>query len=304
MFRYLLTAGALKMFSATTQTKRLYRYLGNRFGAQRRVNAGLLKHYIDRPQYLIERVRTHNAIRPGDRLLELGTGHMPWESTILRLFYDVEITLFDVWDNRQFSAMRQYLKEFELVLSDVIPMDAEQKNRAETMIRAILTMTSYEELYRFLGLSYVVNPTGSLDIFPQNSYNVVYSFSVMEHVSRADLAGFIRSSYRLLKPGGFSLHLIDLGDHLACYDKGVPEKNYLRYSDRRWKRFFQNDVQYFNRVQSPEWMQMFQQAGFLLVEEIAEPIDITGLHIDASYAHIKQSDLACMTLKIIHRKPE
>jgi predicted SAM-dependent methyltransferase len=303
MLRYLMTAGALKVFSATPQTKSLYRYLGNRYGARRRVNAGLPKHYIHRPRYLIERVRTHHAIQPGDRLLELGTGWMPWESTILRLLYDVEITLFDTWDNRQFSAMHQYFKEFGPLIDDVIPLDPEEKHRVESMLAAIAAATSYEEVYRLLGFTYVVNPAGSLDSFPENSFNLAYSFTVMEHVCRAGLPAFIHSLHRLLKPGGLSIHLIDLGDHLAYYDTGVSYKNYLRYSDRQWKALFQNDVQYFNRVQRPEWMQMFQSAGFSLVEQVAEPTDIAGLHVDAAYAHLSHEDRSCMTLKIVHRKP-
>ncbi len=40
-----------------------------------------------------------------------------------------------------------------------------------------------------------------------------------------------------------------------------------RYAEKVWKRYFENDVQYFNRVQRPEWLEMFQQAGFEMVEE-------------------------------------
>lgn len=245
----------------------------------------------------------HNAIRPGDRLLELGTGWIPWESTILRLLYDVEITLFDTWDNRQLPAMHQYFKDFGSIIGDVLPLDPEEKDRVESMLGAIAASTSYEEIYRVLGFKYVVDPAGSLETFPDDSFDLAYSLSVLEHVRSDDLPAFTHSLYRLLKPGGFSVHLIDLGDHLAYYDTGVSYKNYLRYSDRQWRVLFQNDVQYFNRVQRPEWMQMFRRAGFSLVEEIAEPIDITGLHVDPAYAHLSREDQSCMTLKIIHRKP-
>lgn len=171
------------------------------------------------------------------------------------------------------------------------------------MLGAIAASTSYEEIYRVLGFKYVVDPAGSLETFPDDSFDLAYSLSVLEHVRSDDLPAFTRSLYRLLKPGGFSVHLIDLGDHLAYYDTGVSYKNYLRYSDRQWKALFQNDVQYFNRVQRPEWMNMFRRAGFSLVEEIAEPLDITGLRIDPAYAHLSREDQSCMTLKIVHRKP-
>ena len=41
---------------------------------------------------------------------------------------------------------------------------------------------------------------------------------------------------------------------LYHYDTSVSAKNYLRYSDAVWKRWFENRVQYFNRVQRREWL--------------------------------------------------
>ena len=107
-----------------------------------------------------------------------------------------------------------------------------------------------------------------------------------------------------MKPGGYSIHQIGLGDHLSHYDKKESPKNYLRYSDRTWKTFFENDVQYFNRLQVPDWLGLFDEAGFSLLEKITASHSIESIRIDPKYEEYEKDDLECTRLTIIHRKPE
>ena len=107
MLRYGLTALALKAFSATNSTQHLYRKLGNTFGARSRARKRPPPYYMERARNIVEQVRRFDLIRPGDRLLEIGSGWVAWESTVLRLFFDVQVTLFDVWDDRQFAPFQR-----------------------------------------------------------------------------------------------------------------------------------------------------------------------------------------------------
>ncbi len=303
MLRYMLAAGALKVFSATSQTKRVYRHLGNTVGARKRANAGLPKVYVDRAQEIISQVRKHKAVKNGDRLLELGTGWLHWESTILRLFYDVEVTLFDVWDNRQFPAFQRYFKDFAAIVDTTIPMSEEEKTRVHGLLDKILGANSFDEVYAILGHKYVVNPTGSLGQFPDGYFDLVFSCSVLEHVEKPIITGFMQGCHRVMNPRGLAIHLIDLGDHLTLYDHTMPyNKNYLRYSNTLWKLCFQNDVQYFNRIQRPEWLKHFADAGFRLIEERAEPIQLNGISISKSFSGFSKEDLACLTMKVVYGK--
>lgn len=304
MVRYMMAAGALKVFSANSQTKKLYRFIGNSVGAKRRVNAGLPHVYVDRAKEIMMQVRKHNAIKPGYRLLELGTGWLHWESTILRLFYDVEVYLFDVWDNRQFPAFQQYFRDFAAVVDSTIPMTNAEKERVHGLLDKLQKTTSFEEVYALLGHKYIVNPKGTLEQFPDNYFDLAFSCSVLEHVEEQIIPVFMQGSYRVLKPGALAIHLVDLGDHLTLYDSTMTyNKNYLRYSDTVWRLFFQNDVQYFNRIQRPQWKRYFSDAGFQLVEERAELIDLNGVKISETFSQFDRSDLTCLTLKVVHRKP-
>ncbi len=298
-----MTAAALKMFSISPQTKRFYRLLGNILDQRRRIQEGLNEYYVDRARKILELCERHNTIQKGNRLLEIGTGWMHWESMIIRLFYDVEITMFDVWDNRYFGAYKQYFRQFEGIIDTEIGMDQTQSKRVHKLLQAISKASSFDEIYNLFELQYVINPSGTLNNFQDESFSVIFSCDVLEHIDRSLLPEFIQDFHRLLKPGGYSLHKIDLIDHLYYYDTSASVKNYLRYPDKVWKRYFENSVQYINRVQRPEWLDFFHKAGLELVEEQPIFADLGTIKVDKGYETLSRQDLQCVTLTVVHRKP-
>ncbi len=302
MIKYIMTAAALKMFSISPQTKWVYRQLGNTLGQRRRIQRGLGRPRLARAKKILELCKRHHAIQHGDRLLEVGTGWVHWESTIIRLFYDVEITLFDVWDNRHLEAYKHHLRQLEQIVDSELDMNPVQQERVHGLLRAISKANSFDDIYKLLGFSYVINPSGTLKQFQDESFALIFSCNVLEHVDRDILPEFTQDFHRLLKPGGYSIHQIDPGDHLAYYDKSVSLKNYLRYSDNVWRRYFENQVQYFNRVQRPEWLAFFQKAGFETIEEESVSVDIGTMKIDKSYEGLEKQDLQCISLNVVHKK--
>jgi cyclopropane fatty-acyl-phospholipid synthase-like methyltransferase len=304
MIKYLMTAAALKSFSISPQTKRVYRLLGNILDQRRRMREGLNTYYVDRTKKILELCEKHHAIQKGEGLLEVGTGWLHWESMIIRLFYDVEITMFDVWDNRYFGAYKQYFRQLEEIIDRELDMDSMQRERVHNLLHTILRARSFDEIYDLLGLRYVINPSGTLKQFQDESFAVIFSCDVLEHIDKSILPEFIQDFHRLLKPGGYSIHKIDIIDHLYYYDTSVPIKNYLRYSDKVWRRYFENDVQYINKVQRPDWLDLFHKAGFELVEEESISADIGTIEVDRVYKNLSRQDMQCVTLTIVHRKPD
>ena len=43
-----------------------------------------------------------------------------------------------------------------------------------------------------------------------SSFDIIFSVSVVEHISNEDINSFIRDCYRILKPGGQMIHLVDM----------------------------------------------------------------------------------------------
>lgn len=259
--RYALTAATYKLISLNPQ---FYRFLGNTLGTKRRVREGLPPGHPGRAKRFLAQCEKHQAVRDGDKVLEIGTGWVHWESIIIRLFYDVEATLFDVWDNRQLEVLKRYFEQFEELIGEEIEIDETQKQRIHRLIGLISKADSFDDLYQSLGFRYVVDESGTLEQFPDESFNLIYSNNVLEHVFESTIPALTQDIYRLLKPGGFSVHKIDITDHLirpAGIRNMSNHKNYLRYSDKTWKRYFENKVHYFNRIQRSEWLALFQRAG-------------------------------------------
>jgi hypothetical protein len=298
MLRYMLAASALKAFSLNATTRGLYRRLGNELGARRRAANLDLSTYVSRGDLLVELIRKYLAAQEDQHLLEIGTGWMHWFALYVRLFLKAEIATFDVWDNRQFDALKSAFERLEPIL---IERDAPRTVREN--LRAILFANDFADLYRRLNLSYVIGSDGSLAAFADNSCNCIFSLHVLEHVTRESVKRLCAEIYRLLVPGGFSIHQIGIDDHLSHYDPTCSPKQYLRYSDRTWKLLFENSVQYINRLQMSDWLKAFCATGFLVRETLPIYANLSGLRINPLYDGYEEGDLACRNLTLVLQKP-
>jgi hypothetical protein len=90
MLRYVAAAAALK-FASLPPASPLYRKVGNQVGARRQVRSRLdpAEGYVVRARRVLDLCNEHGLIRDGASILEIGTGWVHWEATVLRLFYDV-----------------------------------------------------------------------------------------------------------------------------------------------------------------------------------------------------------------------
>jgi SAM-dependent methyltransferase len=302
VIKYVATAIALKAFSSTRLTRNLYRALGNRVGNKRRHAEELPWYYLDRVKRMLRLTSTHPIVRDGDRVFELGTGWLHWEALTLRLFWQVEGVLFDVWDNRQLGAVKNYVVQLRMLLEDNLGLPPQRIDHARTLIDQIAIVSSFDELYKLLGFRYVVENSGSLRQFDDSSFQLIVSAGVLEHVKRNALKELISETHRMVKPGGWVLHSIDTSDHLSHYDPAASKKAYLRFGEPTWRYIFENQVQYINRVQRGEWLDLFGNAGFELIEEETHSTELKDVTVAAPYAAMDKRDLECTVLRVALRK--
>jgi SAM-dependent methyltransferase len=300
--KYITTAVALRCFSYSSFTRGLYRRLGNSIGNKRRSSGTMPGYYPERVKRIVQLQRRYKIIKDGDRILELGTGWLHWEAITLRLFYDIKAVLFDVWDNRQLGGLKNYIRQLRDMLGSGFELSAGELKRARGLIQQIVEVESFIDLYNLLGFEYAIQSSGSLKQFSSGSFQLVVSGGVLEHVKRAALPTLIRETERVLKPGGWAVHSIDTADHLEHYDRSVSPKLYLTFSDETWIRRFENEVQYINRMQRGEWLDLFCSAGFELTDEETHRIDISALRLADRYRFMERSDLECTVLKVALRK--
>jgi SAM-dependent methyltransferase len=302
MIKYVSIAALLKCFSSTQFTRSVYRRLGNYVGNRRRGTGGMPNYYLDRLKWILRLQNQLGIIKKGDRILELGTGWLHWEALTLRLFYDIEAVLFDVWDNRQLGGLQNYMRQLAPVLGNGFNLTQLQIERARSLINQILAARSFDSLYELLGFSYVVESSGDMSEFSVNEFDLVVSGGVLEHVKRTAIPGLVEQMHRVLKPGGWAVHSIDTADHLEHYDRSVSPKFYLCLSEVAWKGLCENEVQYINRVQRGEWLELFDRHGFDVVDEECRRVDINELKIAKRFAHMARSDLECTVLRFAFRR--
>jgi len=280
----------------------MYRNLGNSLGEKQRTAAPMPDYYIERVNRMLRISRSYGIPNNGTRLIELGTGWCHWEALTTRLFFDIQGILYDVWDNRQISALKNYVKQLDQSLHK-LEIDSNQREAAHRTISTIEEVTDYDELYKLLGFEYILDPAGKLERLENNSFDLVVSAGVLEHIQAKDAPQITGAIGALLKPGGYSVHSINIRDHLYLYDRKVSPKQYLQYSHWLWNVCFENDVQYINRIQRCDWLELFSKAGLALVEEEVEPEDVSGLKVATDYQKYGESDLRCGGLQLVHRKP-
>jgi hypothetical protein len=302
MIKYHLAALALKGFSSCQPARDLYRGLGNRLGAKKRAAAQMPPYYFERVEQNVARCIKYGPLRPDDLLLELGTGWMHWEALTLRLFFDFQAVLYDVWDNRQLSALKSYLHQLEGRLGQKGFLEGCDLDRARLLISRIERVGTFEELYEMLGFRYVLDPTGLMECLPRGAFRMAISAGVMEHIQAATAQQFVSNMASLLVSGGMGSHSITILDHLAIYDRSASPKQYLTFSEAQWKFWCDNKLQYINRIQRSEWVRMFANAGFSLLEERVARVDVSGLRIHPQYQGLSREDIECTHQVLVVRK--
>ena len=302
MIKYHLTALALKGFSSCPPARGLYRALGNWLGRKKRTVGKMPSYYFERAERNVAWCLKYGPLQADDLVLELGTGWVHWEALTLRLFFDFKAVLCDVWDNRQLSALKSFARQLEERFGEKGFLEGCDFDRARFLIKKIQDADTFDDLYKMLGFRYVLDPTGLMEGLPRDSFRLAISAGVMEHIAAATAPQFVSNMATLLVKGGIGIHGINIEDHLSMYDGSASPKQYLTYSESQWRLWCENGVQYFNRIQRSDWLRMFAQAGFSILEERGSRADLTGLRVHPEYQSLTREDIDCTTLVIVVRK--
>ena len=289
------------MFGVNRASRTLYRRIGNTIGQSRRQR--LDASYMDRGNWLLQNVRRLGvADLPQPRLLELGTGRKNFYSLYLRLFFDFRGTLYDVWDNRQLHALKRIFSQLGEILD--MPPGAASSTRNIRKLSLIERAEHFEELYRAFDLHYIYPHRLARDAAGR-----VLRRGFQHGRSRAREGRSPRVLARGVFAGPQAGRLLDPPDRRRRSPR--PRSSDLiaqavsRLSRCEWRLFFQNEVQYFNRVSYDEFVALFAQAGFeaVSVEVLREAAALQSITISAQHRGQSAESLEATRLYMIHRKP-
>lgn len=132
-----------------------------------------------------------------------------------------------------------------------------QKWKRSFPFRYIATLEALEQL----GISYVapVDILGT-NCFQEKSFDLIYSFSTLEHLPQEELLPLFQKFYFLLKTDGVMIHTVNLEDHYAYTDKTLSPYHFLRYSSMTY-RWINSSLHYQNRLRYSDYLAVFAKAG-------------------------------------------
>jgi ubiquinone/menaquinone biosynthesis C-methylase UbiE len=96
-------------------------------------------------------------------------------------------------------------------------------------------------------------------LFPASTFNLVVSRAVLEHIYDIDSA--LDSMDRLLKPGGYMIHEVDLRDHGIFIRYGLHPLTFLTFGKTIWGRISSQNGSP-NRVPMHKYVDYFEQRGY------------------------------------------
>ncbi len=241
----------------------------------------------------------------GKTVLELGTG---WQPVIPILFYLAgcrKIILADLehlTDEALFRmAARFVASRSAQIAAEVGLAEGEIQQRLDALGSGTL-----EDILERLNMEYRV-PFESRSV-ASSSIDIIISRTVLEHIRPRTLARILRDFRRILRPEGYMCHVIDMSDHFEHGDKSISRINFLKFGKFVWALTGLNPQNYQNRLRHFEFVEMFQSAGFELIEEIAEPDagaleSLKEIKICKRYSRVPHEQVAILTSLLLVRNP-
>jgi SAM-dependent methyltransferase len=122
------------------------------------------------------------------------------------------------------------------------------------------------QLREYYGIEYRAPCDARHTGFKTSSIDCITSTNTLEHISTQDIQAILRECYRILRDDGLMSFRIDYQDHYSYFDSSISVYNFLRYSDKVWA-FFSPVLHYQNRLRHQDYLKIFDEWGFKVIEE-------------------------------------
>ena len=238
-------------------------------------------------------------------VLELGTG---WQPVIPILFYlagcrKIMLTDLEYLTDETLVRMaaRFVASRSAQIAAEVGLTEGEIQQRLD-----ILGIGALEDILEQFNMEYRV-PFESRSL-ASSSIDIIISRTVLEHIRPRTLVDILRDFRRILRPKGYMCHVIDMSDHFEHRDKLISRVNFLKFGEPVWALTGLNPQNYQNRLRHFEFMEMFQSAGFEIIDDIAEPDagaleSLKEIKICKRYSRVPHEQLAILTSLLLGRNP-
>lgn len=206
---------------------------------------------VERKLTILNRLISERPIRV---VHEQGTG---WHGIDLVIFYllGLRVHTTDVRRLLNYSLIKMIVQ----VLVDNAERFPEYENRIHEL--ADWRSLSLEAFLDRADITYYVDEKFT---FPNvRDVDLFYSDSVLQRMKRADLQRYVESSVTAGSKSSRHHHRVDCNDFFSIRRKAIiPALYYLTIPEPLWEAITAKKMNYQNRMRMPEFLQMFEQAGW------------------------------------------
>jgi len=90
--------------------------------------------------------------------------------------------------------------------------------------------------------------------FPAASVDVATSTNTLEHIPPEEIRAILLELRRILRADGIASFSIDYQDHFSYFDRTISVYNYLRFTEREWRRY-NSSLHFQNRLRHHQYLQ-------------------------------------------------
>ncbi len=246
-----------------------------------------------------ELIRRIDAGGSGPTVLDLGTGWYPVVPVGLWLSGAGEVLSVDVTDlvdrGRVLDTARRYLSQH--AAGRLEGLRPERLDRLREVVDAPGDRDGHE-LLAAMGVRTIVGDARTLPL-GNGAVHLFTSNNTLEHIPPEVLGEILVEFHRVARADAVMQHFIDLADHYAGFDGRITVYNFLRFSDRAWRRY-NNRLHYQNRLRVNDYRALHEEAGWHVTAEKngSKPAeDLRSVPLDPRWAGYSETDLrVCKSL--------
>jgi predicted SAM-dependent methyltransferase len=243
----------------------------------------------------------------GARLLEIGTG----TSIVFPLCFVLagagSVKTFDLFRLLNKGVTFRLLERLEQYVPKIAGIEGKNTASVYAHLQELGRSSDLDELLGRSGIEYFAPTDARATGLEDDSVDLVFSNSVLEHVRREVMVGLMNETFRVLRPGGITLHNVACNDHYAHFDKSISAVNYLQYGEREWK-LWNNSIQYQNRMRAQEFVDVAMEAGFEVISKKTKISRgtmeaLATMRIAPEFGRLSREEMAKTTIDLMGRKP-
>jgi len=241
-------------------------------------------------------------------VVEIGTGWVPILPIALSLL-GARCKTFDIAEHLKTEVVAGTLIEMQRHLAIFAGTPGFSLRDARRKLEKALKGSNVKDIMKILGVYYLAPTDTTCLPIASNSQDVTMSRLVLSHIPLDVLPIVLRELYRITKPGGLSIHRVNLHDEYATCDPKVTLINFLKYPGWFWDGFVNNRIKYLNRARYPYYLALFERTGFRIVY-LDKTLDkhsynaLPDMRIAREFRGYSREELATIGFTVVLEKPK